>query len=115
MNGLPCDEYSIQNGILMTQSTRFPLCIDPHNQAFNWIKNHEKNNSLKILSFAVVDYLVHLKKAIQYGQTVIFIDFENMDSDLKNVLHKNVRRKSIFVKTSLKQNTVQLLMEYNID
>lgn len=99
----------------MTQSTRFPLCIDPHNQAFNWIKNHEKNNSLKILSFAVVDYLAHLKKAIQYGQTVIFIDFENMDLDLKNVLHKNVRRESISVITSLLQNTVQLLIEHNIN
>lgn len=95
LNGLPCDENSIQNGILMTQSTQFALCIDPHKQAFNWIKNHEQKNSLKILSFADTDYFINLKRAIQYGQSVIFIDFENMDLDLKDLLNKNSRCKWI--------------------
>lgn len=112
MNGLPCDEYSIQNGILMTQSTRFPLCIDPHSQAFNWIKNHEKINSLKILSFADGDYLIHLKKAIRQGHSVIFIDFENMDLDLKDLLHKNVWCKSTLVNYFFMQNSVKLFLEY---
>lgn len=88
---MPCDEYSIQNGILMTRSIRFPLCIDPHSQGLNWIKNHEKNNSLKILSFTDIDYLVHFKEAIEYGKSVIFIDFENMNIDLKDLLNKNIR------------------------
>lgn len=80
----------------MTKSTRFPLCIDPHNQGLNWIKNHEKNNSLKILSFNDNDYFVTFKKAIQYGQSVIFIDFENMDLDLKDLLNQNIRCKYIY-------------------
>ncbi|VVC32081.1 Dynein heavy chain, domain-2,Dynein heavy chain domain,Dynein heavy chain, domain-1,Dynein heavy chain, P- [Cinara cedri] len=95
LNGLPCDEYSIQNGILITQSNRFPLCIDPHNQGFNWIKYHENNNSLKILSFADFDYRIHLKSAIQYGQSVLFIDFENMDVDLKDLLNQSIQLSSI--------------------
>ena len=46
--GLPPDELSVQNGILTTQGSRFPLCIDPQQQALNWIKKKERNNNLKV-------------------------------------------------------------------
>lgn len=46
--GLPPDELSVQNGILTTRGSRFPLCIDPQQQALNWIKKKEGKNKLKV-------------------------------------------------------------------
>ena len=46
--GLPPDELSIENGILTTQASRYPLCIDPQQQALNWIKKKEETNNLKV-------------------------------------------------------------------
>ena len=46
--GLPPDELSIENGILTTQASRYPLCIDPQQQALNWIKKKEEKNNLKV-------------------------------------------------------------------
>lgn len=45
---MPPDELSVQNGILTTRGSRFPLCIDPQQQALNWIKKKEENNNLKV-------------------------------------------------------------------
>uniref|UniRef100_A0A3Q2Y5M8 Dynein heavy chain ATP-binding dynein motor region domain-containing protein n=1 Tax=Hippocampus comes TaxID=109280 RepID=A0A3Q2Y5M8_HIPCM len=46
--GLPPDELSVQNGILTTRGSRFPMCIDPQQQALNWIKKKEASNNLKV-------------------------------------------------------------------
>jgi dynein heavy chain len=46
--GLPADELSVQNGILTTKASRFPLCIDPQQQALHWIKRKESPNNLKV-------------------------------------------------------------------
>uniref|UniRef100_A0A7N6BU42 AAA+ ATPase domain-containing protein n=1 Tax=Anabas testudineus TaxID=64144 RepID=A0A7N6BU42_ANATE len=77
--GLPPDELSVQNGILTTRGSRFPLCIDPQQQALNWIKKKEENNNLK-----------------RWPSNMAFLSFfqdvdEYIDPVIDNVLEKNVK------------------------
>jgi len=41
LEGLPNDDLSIQNAIVVTRSSRYPLMIDPQGQALRWIKAKE--------------------------------------------------------------------------
>ncbi|VDP97113.1 unnamed protein product [Trichobilharzia regenti] len=90
--GLPPDELSVQNGILTVQSSRFPLCIDPQEQALNWICHKEEVNNLKIATFNDPDFLKQLELAIRYGIPFLFKDVdEYIDPVISNVLEKNIK------------------------
>jgi dynein heavy chain, axonemal len=90
--GLPADELSIQNGILTSKASRFPLCIDPQQQALSWIKKREAPNHLKVSSFTDPDFIKHLEMAITYGFPFLFEDVdEYIDPVIDNLLEKNIR------------------------
>ena len=42
IQGLPADGFSTENGIIVTQGTRWPLMIDPYCQGIKWLKNLAK-------------------------------------------------------------------------
>ncbi|KAI9351727.1 dynein heavy chain, N-terminal region 1-domain-containing protein [Zopfochytrium polystomum] len=90
--GLPADELSIQNGILTTKASRFPLCIDPQQQALSWIRQREASHNLKVSSFNDPDFLKHLEMAVTYGFPFLFEDVdEYIDPVIDNLLEKNIR------------------------
>ena len=47
--GLPTDLFSIDNAIIVTNSRRWPLMIDPQGQANKWVKNMEKDNNIHVI------------------------------------------------------------------
>ncbi|KAJ8963302.1 hypothetical protein NQ318_018771 [Aromia moschata] len=90
--GLPPDELSVQNGILTLKSSRFPLCIDPQQQALNWIKKKEEKSNLKVVSFNDADFLKHLDMSIKYGSPILFQDVDDyIDPVAENVIMRNVK------------------------
>ena len=89
--GLPADEHSVQNGILTTKASRFPLMIDPQQQAVTWIKQTYTGKSLTVKSMSESDFIKHLELAIQFGNPFLFENIdEEIDPMLDPVLEKNI-------------------------
>lgn len=78
--GLPKDQTSVESGIIMECSKRWPLMIDPQNQANKYIKNRGKDQG-EILPLKISDtkLMRNLEIQITAGNTVLL---ENVGTEL---------------------------------
>ncbi|XP_053593796.1 dynein axonemal heavy chain 3 [Microplitis demolitor] len=110
IQGLPADNYSIENGIIVKYGGRWPLMIDPQGQANKWIKNMEKSNKLSVIKLTDVNYVKIIEQAIQIGTPILLENIlDDLDAILEPVLLKTIYKQSgIFY---LKFN--ESILEYN--
>lgn len=64
----------MQNGILSTKASRWPLCIDPQLQAANWIKKKYEGPSFKSLNLndGPNAFMKDLENTIKRGGCCLF-------------------------------------------
>jgi len=103
LQGLPSDDLSIQNGIMVTRSTRYPLMIDPQSQAVSWIKRKEPEIVERDFIYTLNNSNLkdRLKIPLQDGCPVMIENIENeVDPMLDPLLEKQftVRGRQKFIK-----------------
>ncbi|CCW70167.1 unnamed protein product [Phytomonas sp. Hart1] len=85
--GLPPDSFSVENGVVVSKSRRWCLCIDPQGQAASWIRELEKKNDLRVVKLTDSNYLRILEAAIQRGLPVLIENVEeSLDATLDPIL-----------------------------
>jgi dynein heavy chain 1, cytosolic len=65
--GLPNDELCIENAIVMMHYNRYPLVIDPSDQAMSFIMNYYQKQKITKTSFADDGFMKNLESAIRFG------------------------------------------------
>ncbi|CAI8029533.1 Dynein heavy chain 6, axonemal [Geodia barretti] len=87
--GLPRDSVSTENAVLVTRGRRWPLMIDPQEQANRWIRSMEGRNGLKVIKLTDPNFLRTLENAIRIGTPVLLEEVEEtLDPSLEPVLLK---------------------------
>ena len=71
MKGLPLDDFSVENAIMMYNSRRWPLMIDPQGQCNRWLKNQEASRKLKVLKMSDDNFIRNIENCIQFGTPVL--------------------------------------------
>ena len=90
IQGLPSDDFSVENGIICEIGRRWPLMIDPQAQGNKWVRSMEGANGLKRVKLSG-DFLRTLENCIQFGTPVLLEDvLEEMDPSLEPLLLKQV-------------------------
>ena len=96
MASLPSDNLSIENAIIIFTSRRWPLMIDPQNQANKFIKNLSKDtetcvNQLKYMKTSDPSLMKQLELAIQNGDWFLVENVgEELDPSLEPILQRQV-------------------------
>jgi dynein heavy chain len=95
INGLPNDSFSIDNGIIVDRSRRYPLCIDPQGQANKWIKKTEQvQKSFTIGKLTDSDWLRRLEGCVNFGNPFLLENVkEELDPALEPLLMKSFQKK----------------------
>lgn len=91
--GLPSDNLSVQNGIIMARARRWSLLIDPQGQANRFIKNLGKDtseNGIDVIKLTDKGFLKTLENGIRFGKWILLENVgESLDATLEPVLLQN--------------------------
>lgn len=93
--GLPRDTLSVENGVIVQFSQRWPLFIDPQGQANKWIKSLEKDAGLDVIKLSDRDFLRSLENAVRFGKPCLLENVaEELDPALEPILLKQTFKQS---------------------
>ncbi|XP_041362756.1 dynein heavy chain 3, axonemal-like isoform X2 [Gigantopelta aegis] len=113
--GLPVDTFSVDNGIIVSKSRRWPLMIDPQGQANKWIKTLEKENKLEIIKLTGANYMRSMENAIQFGSPILLENVgEELDPILEPILQKQTFKQQGVDYIRLGDNVIEYSQDFKL-
>ncbi|KAF5224389.1 Cytoplasmic dynein 2 heavy chain (DYNC2H1) [Trypanosoma cruzi] len=91
--GLPDDELSMDNAVMMQEQVTTPLIIDSSDQAVNWLRNNLKGRGVTVDVCSVSDerLVSALELALRFGKSFVVTDVDRIESFMYPLFRKELR------------------------
>jgi len=88
---LPADIVSTENAAIVSNTSRWPLLIDPQLQGIRWLKKKEggTDRNIQIVRLGQKDWLQKIERAVENGHTLVI---ENIGESIDAVLNPVIQR-----------------------
>lgn len=76
--GLPSDNLSMENSLVILNSMQVPFVIDPNGQATGWLKTHLSDKSLEVVMQQEPRFVTTLELAVRFGKTLVIQEVDGL-------------------------------------
>ncbi|KAJ3390612.1 Cytoplasmic dynein 2 heavy chain 1 [Lobulomyces angularis] len=88
--GLPSDELSLQNALVILNCKTTPLMVDPDGQATNWLKTHFTDQKFEVVKPHDPSFMRTVELAIRFGKTLIITEVSDIEPSLYPMLRRDL-------------------------
>lgn len=88
--GLPSDELSMENAIVILNSQLCPFLVDPSSRATEWLKTHLKDKKVEVINQQDSNFTTQLELAVRFGKTLIVQEVDGVEPVLYPILRKDL-------------------------
>uniref|UniRef100_A0A9J7YQK8 Cytoplasmic dynein 2 heavy chain 1 n=1 Tax=Cyprinus carpio carpio TaxID=630221 RepID=A0A9J7YQK8_CYPCA len=88
--GLPSDDLSMENALVILQSASCPFLIDPSSRATEWLRTHLKAHRLEVINQQDANFMTVLELAVRFGKTLIIQEMDGVEPVLYPLLRRDL-------------------------
>jgi len=91
-HSLPVDDLCTENAIILKDSNRYPLIIDPTGRIVDYLQQEHRGRQFTITSFLDENFSKQLESALRFGGAILIQDAEHLDPILNPVLNREYQK-----------------------
>ena len=92
--GLPGDDLSAENSIIITKSTLYPIIIDPSTQASKWLTKYlaSLQRPVEVVTQQDDKFIQKLELSVRFGKTLVVQEVDRLEPLIVPLLRKDLIR-----------------------